>query len=479
MSSSSDKSYFGKTMLFLVLSIVIFLIFKNVLPSRLFPEKVVANENILMDSMALIAQSDTIDLETALDTLNVDTLKIVTSDSTRVGTKDSIQITMNVDANFDPSLSAEGYQNLQRFYAKLEALENDKSRKVRIGYFGDSMNDGDFIVQDVRSLFQDTYGGQGVGFVSITSLSAGARGSVSHQYSKKWQTQSFVKVKKPLAPFGIDGQVFFANDTVDSHWVKYRAQGQRHSTMLNRPTLFYGHSSNNGGYISVKAGKDSVYTKELNPTRLLNTLTVTTQSVRSLQVDFQEADSIPIYGFNFDNGVGVHVDNFSIRGNSGLPLSILNPSLMNAFDNIFNYDLIVLHYGANVLGYGSTNYGWYDKNMTTVVNNLRKCFPNADFLIISTADKATKIDGEMQTDPAVLPLAKAQKSYARKTNSGYINLYSLMGGEGSMITWVDDGLAGKDYTHFNASGSRKVAKLIYDEILKGYNKYKEENQTVE
>lgn len=452
---TSDESYFGKTILFVVLSIVTFLAFKAVLPSRLFPEKVNATENIVMDSMALIAQSDTVavDHEEILDT-------------------DSVKKIEEVDAGFDPALEADGYQNLQRFYAKLNELEKSQSGKVRVAYFGDSMNDGDYIVQDVRSLFQEDFGGKGVGYVAISSLSAGARGSISHQFSKNWTSQSFVKVKKPIKPFGIDGQVFFAKDPGQTYWVRYKAQSQLHSTELNDPVLFYGSSHGHNGYVSIKADKDSVFTKELSPSDQLNTLQLTSRNVKSLQVDFHNTDSIPIYGLNFDDGKGVHIDNFSIRGNSGLPLSILNPSLMNAFDRILNYDLVVLHYGANVLGYGSLNYNWYEKNMTTVVNNLRECFPNADILIISTADKASKIDGVMQTDPAVVPLAKAQQNYARKTNSGYINLYELMGGKGSMITWVDNKLAGKDYTHFNGSGSKKIAKLIYSEIHKGYDKYK-------
>jgi lysophospholipase L1-like esterase len=162
-----------------------------------------------------------------------------------------------------------------------------------------------------------------------------------------------------------------------------------------------------------------------------------------------------------------------MRGNSGLPLSNLSPSLMNAFDEIMNYDLIILQYGTNVLGYGSLNYNWYEKSMTAVVNHLRQCFPNADILIISTADKSSKTDQVMQTDPAVMPLANAQRNYARKTGCGFISLYALMGGNNSMVKWVEEyNMANKDYTHFNASGSRKIAKLIYGEINKGYAKYK-------
>lgn len=461
---SASVSYFGKIVLLIFFSIFSFLGFKQVLPNRLFSvEQMAPNNNIVVDSLMIEAMSSD---ETAVDSIKSDEQTLL-SDSTEIVETD--------DETYDPTITKDGYNKLNRFYTKLQALENDKSEKVRIAYFGDSMNDGDFIVQDVRSEFQEKFGGRGVGFVAITSLSANARGSVSHQYSKGWKSQSFIKEKKPRNPFGLDGQVFFADS--EGQWVKYKAQSQKHATELYKPTLFYGKSANHNGHITVKSGKDSLSTLNLAPSGLLNTLSLG-NNTRSLQVNFVMADSIPVYGLNFDDGKGVHIDNFSTRGNSGLPLSILNPSMMNAFNNILEYDLIVLQYGANVLGYGSTKYGWYEKSMATVVNNLKQCFPNADILIISTADKATKVETEMLTDPAVIPLARSQKNYAQKTGSAYINLYSLMGGEGSMIKWVNDGLAGKDYTHFTASGSRKIGKLLFNEIEKGYNKYKS-NQSEE
>lgn len=468
--STSNKSYFGRSILLIILSILVFLAIKdfNILPERLFPDKpALSNNNIVVDSLMLEAMGNEEDADElkAPDGAVNDTLSSKT-----------INDVEEVDDNFNPTISAEGYSNLKHFYGKLHELEKNKSGKVRIAWFGDSMNDGDFIVQDIRSSLQDKFGGQGVGFVAISSLSAGARGSISHQYSKNWFSQSFVKVKRPVKPFGIDGQVFFAKNKGESYWVKYKAQSQLHSTALYNPTLFYGKSNNEGASINVQIGKNPAEIKELTPDKLLNTLQVSHTITEPLLVTFNHSDSIPVYGFNFDDGVGVHVDNFSIRGNSGLPLSILNPSLMNAFDRELHYDLIVLHYGANVLGYGSLNYNWYDKSMTRVVENLRQCFPSADVLVISTADRAQKNEeGILVTDPAVVPLANAQKNYARKTGSGYINLYNLMGGNGSMAKWVADRQAGKDYTHFTASGSKKISKLIYAEMERGYTKYKENN----
>lgn len=460
-----SSSYFGKIILLLFLSIGAFYGAKALLPERLFSERAITNDNILVDSMLIEAIA-------ADDNVNNDSL-LVDNDISSVS--DTLSVSVNLiyeqDSIGSPTITDDGYKNLSHFFATLYELEKTGKGKVRIAYFGDSMNDGDLIVQDVRAEFQGKYGGRGVGFVSITSLSAQSRYSVAHQYSKDWQNQSFINIKTPKKPFGIDGQVAMGSSG-KNYWVNYKAMGMANCTQLYDATLFYGSGDNEDAYITVKVDKDSVVHLPLTPTKLLNTLKVTSKTPKSLRVDFYNIESLPIYGFNFDDGKGVHIDNFSLRGNSGLPLSILNVSLMNAFDRVLNYDLIILQYGANVLSYETKSYDWYERKMKIAVENLKACFPNADILILSTADKSLKIDGEMKTDPSVHLLIKAQKSYAHKTHSGFINLYELMGGENSMVKWVNDESGKKDYTHLTAKGSKKMAKLLYGKIDEAYTKYK-------
>jgi lysophospholipase L1-like esterase len=266
--------------------------------------------------------------------------------------------------------------------------------------------------------------------------------------------------------------VFFANDPSNPTWVQYEAGLKKYSTSLDNATLFYGRSSKTGK-VNFIIGKDTIK-KNLSPNNLVNTLKVSSGSLKAFKANFVHADSIPIYGFNFDNGIGVHVDNFSQRGNSGLPISMFNADVMRAFNNNLNYDLIILHYGTNVLNYGTKNYSWYEKGMTKTVNKIRESFPGVSILIVSTADKSTKYELEMKTDSAVVPLMKAQKHYALETESGFVNLYTLMGGDGSMIKWVYEtpARANKDYTHFNQRGAKAIGNLLYGQLNKGYEEYK-------
>lgn len=373
--------------------------------------------------------------------------------------------------NFD---DYKGYQYLVLFYEKLLQLETKHQGNVRIAYFGDSMTDGDMIVKEFRSSLQSRFGGEGVGFVNITSESAPSRSTISHQFSSNWKTLSYLNVKYPKKPFGVNGHVFFVKkDTVEPVWVKYRANNVRHLTSLNNPVLFYGKSGNRQGSVDFIVGKDTI-SKKLNPVNKVNTLSLGMGNLKSFKANFVQADSIPFYGFNFDDGRGVHVDNFSNRGNSGLPIATFDTNVMKAFNERLGYDLIILQYGTNVLNYGSLNYTWYERKMARVVNHLKECFPGVAILIISTADKSTKYDLEMKTDSAVVPLTRAQRKYAVNTEAAYINLYTLMGGDGSMVKWVEEvpAMANKDYTHFNFRGAKKISDLIYNQINNGYEEYK-------
>jgi len=455
---SQNKPYFFQSYIIIAVAIAALLLFKPFLPRRIFSETGGNTKNVVIDSMLLEAVQDAGVAEK--DTLS--NKKIV------------FRATNGIKFPAETFEDYKGYQHLIAFYEKLLQLEKSNQGKVRIAYFGDSMTDGDMIVKDLRASLQAKYGGEGVGFVNITSESAPSRSTLTHQFSTNWKTLSYLNVKNPKSPFGVNGHVFFVkHDTVNPVWVKYKASNLRHLSMLNNPTLFYGRSGNTKGQVDVIIGSDTLR-KKLNPSGTVNTLAVG-GNLKSFKANFVSADSIPFYGFNFDDGRGIHVDNFSNRGNSGLPISTFNTNVMKAFNDKLGYDLIVLHYGTNVLNYGSLNYSWYEKRMARVVEHLRECFPDVAILIISTADKATKYEMEMKTDSAVVPLTLAQKRYAVKTQAAYVNLYTLMGGDGSMVKWVEEeapALANKDYTHFNFRGSKKISDLIYNQLDAGYEKYK-------
>jgi len=363
------------------------------------------------------------------------------------------------------------FKALVRFFKKLFVLEKTKKGSVRIAYFGDSMIEADIIVQAVRKNYQDKFGGQGIGFVPLSSLADHFGGGIRYEFSPDWSLHSALE-SSPVSP-GITGYVSLANDG-GSVWTNYKSG----SLPLAHPTLFYGRSDNSNAEMIVYTGNSTLDTVPLKPTGILNKRSLASWT-NELKIQFHNAGSIPFYGVNFSGFSGVNVDDFALRSSSGLPLGKLNISLMNAFHRELDYDLLILHFGANVLKPKVLEYDWYADNMTIVIDHLKKCFPGADILIISEADKATKYGTEMKTDTMVTTLIRAQEKYAFNTGSAFINLFNLMGGEGSMIKWVNENpsMANPDYTHFNRIGGKKIGNLIFEILDKEYEKFKisEEN----
>lgn len=374
-------------------------------------------------------------------------------------------------------------EGLSHFFEKLEQLETQKKGRVRIAFFGDSMEDGDMIVMQLRHYLQRRFGGKGVGFVPITSAGARGRYSIKHEFTHNWNKSNFLKKGYGRFQFGLNGKTFYVGDSLrnDKAVVRFTKGTAYKELPLINPTLFYGKSLKDSTNIKAKlkvvySTPDTVDSLRLLPQKLLNT-----QKLPNLKKEFTltiyDQQTTPFYGVSFASDNGVVVDNLSVRGNSGLPLIKLDYDLMRKFDKELKYDLVVLAYGTNVFSFKNEKYNWYQHRMLRIVKYMQKCYRNANVLIVSMGDRSTKIDGVMQT-PSQLPnFIALQYNIAKKSKAGFYSLYDAMGGANSMVRWVEqDSLANKDYTHFNSKGSVKAGRMMYNWLMKNYNQYKKQNR---
>jgi lysophospholipase L1-like esterase len=161
----------------------------------------------------------------------------------------------------------------------------------------------------------------------------------------------------------------------------------------------------------------------------------------------------------------VVVDNYSLRGSSGVNLEALDSTLCVQLRDIRAYDLIVLQYGLNVANVESLHYGWYRKRMVEVINRLHRLFPDANVLLLGVSDRSYQEAGTYATMPAVLALMHEQRKAAKQTKITFWNIFQAMGGENSMVKYVKNNWASKDYTHLSFRGGREVSKLLLNAIL--------------
>jgi lysophospholipase L1-like esterase len=350
---------------------------------------------------------------------------------------------------------------LTHFAAKLAELKKGGKIKIRIAYLGDSMIEGDLLSQTLRTLLQQTYGGKGVGFVPITSQVAQFRRTAVATFSNGWKDLNFKNTKKQH--LFLSGHVFFSSG---NDWVKVRDNTTRDTISALEKYIFYG-TSNDSSFVSVNKKIIPLQGKKLfNRDLLLN------DKRKSISISTSDV-KLPIYGLSFESEYGVIVDNFSFRGISGLEFARINTDFLRTIDDQNPYDLIIFQYGVNVMYKpDDTNFNWYKRAATPVINKMKACFPKADFLIVGTGDRAFRYPEGYRSAVGIEELIKVQASLALQTNCAFYSLYAAMGGKNSMVNWATQSpsLANKDYVHPNALGAKILGKHLFEALHKDANK---------
>jgi hypothetical protein len=353
----------------------------------------------------------------------------------------------------------------------IEALsKTEKTHKpLRIAFYGDSFVEGDVFCGSLRDTLQELFGGEGVGFVPITSEVAGFRTTIKHQFDN-WKTYSLISKKDSSVSVDI-GPAGFSFVPKEENWVEYRPSRKRFT--FKNVKLYY---RNMGNAILDYTVNDTINkSAELKTSTRIQEWSHRGKEIKSIRFQFQQSDSLDLYGAGFETNEGVYVDNFSMRGNSGIGLTRISDDMFTQFNRHRDYKLIILQYGLNVVLEDSLNYGWYAVRMIRVVNKLKRLFPKSSILLVSVSDRSSNSSGEFKTMKAIPLMRDAQRLIAERTGIAFWDLYEAMGGENSMVKLAEakPPLAAKDYTHLTFKGGRKLAKLMVGSLLHEKEKYAE------
>ena len=222
---------------------------------------------------------------------------------------------------------------LAKFFAALRKTEIDGT-KTRIAFFGDSMIEGDLISSTLRYKLQKKFGGAGVGFVSAVDNIAGFRKTIYHTSSNNWKKYSILQPAY-ISKTGISGYVFNpaviskskSGDSAISNSlsrVLFKPANDSYDNLsaFDNVKLYYSFSSPEN-FISVENG--SLKRFALEGKNIVNELLINKGNLtNSIQAYFHTSSPVDVYGFSFETEKGVYVDNFSMRGNSGIPLHVCN-----------------------------------------------------------------------------------------------------------------------------------------------------------
>jgi len=311
----------------------------------------------------------------------------------------------------------------------------------------------------LREIFQKQFGGKGIGFLSFSSDDVSVRQTVRQKYSSDWDFATLFTRNDKRYEIGISGTAAVSKG---SNWVEYDFTNERASSSSFSEFTVYSLNKKSSSKISyeISSGEKKYLTLPQSDGLSLVSEKLN-HSTKKIKFSVGDSPDTYFYGINFESGNGVYVDNFPIRGNSGVSLQDISENIYKQFDAELNYKLIILNFGVNAIG---VNGLWYEKQMGKVIERLKRIFPETSILIVSTADRAIKKGSSFQTDEKIIELVDIQKKIALKNKVAFWNMYEAMGGKNSMVKWVDNspsyGL--KDYVHFTSLGGKRIAELLFE-----------------
>lgn len=363
-----------------------------------------------------------------------------------------------------------GHVGLRRFFSALNSRDT-MSRPVRVAFLGDSFVEGDILVGDLRSYLQQTFGGRGVGFVPTSSVAAQYRPTIKMK-SEKWKTWSMMT--DYTQAYTLSGMLFEPEEEGASMKLE---TSDRYPEIKSAGTFKLYYQKNNGTVMRLAKNGETDTLETVLPQTDKITCFEQKGEFSSVDCSFRNVDGgFLALGVAIEDNKGVVVDNYSLRGNSGLILNRVDSMQSVALNKVRPYDLIILQYGLNVANDSVLQYGWYGKKMEIAIRHLRRCYPTADVLVLGVSDRGRQFDGKFETMPSVLALLHSQRQMAKRMGVTFWNVFGAMGGENSMVRYVENNWASKDYTHLSFRGGKELARILYEALMREKKFYDEADE---
>lgn len=358
-------------------------------------------------------------------------------------------------------------------YRALDGRET-LGRPVRIAVLGDSYIEGDILTANLRQLLQERYGGCGVGYVPITSDSPGFRRSVRQKFNDAWTSHNANdRTGYDNRWATLMGHYYLADNGAMVSLSGVKTYLSRLDTCTQSTFYFMGHGSSR---VTATINGTQTQSFSLEPMGHISAVTVQGKIGKVEWRVNHAGQGVAYLGASMDCDRGVVVDNFSLRAAGGQHLRNIEESVLRELDALRHYDLVIIMYGLNVAGKQSSDYSVYRERMVQAIAHMKRNMPGTGFLVVSVGDREEKRGGGYHTMRGVVSIVNAQQRIAFDSKVAFWNLYTAMGGEGSVVRLVEQNMANLDYTHINFRGGGKLARLLFDAIAWGYEQYHQQVQ---
>jgi lysophospholipase L1-like esterase len=350
----------------------------------------------------------------------------------------------------------------------------DNNKTIHILHYGDSQIEGDRITGFIRQKFQEKFGGNGPGLIPVVQMiPSSSVGQSSSGNLVRYTVAGNHASKASHKRYGIMGQTTELKGS-GSMTVSSRNWSVTYDNVkeFSRIRLFLSHNSADfKATLKLENAEPMVQTlaDESSDSRVLTWNL--THPVKQFSLQF--TGFAELTGVSVDGNQGVAVDNIPLRGSSGTFFSDIDPHSVVPVMKELNVQLIMLEFGGNMMPVikGEKNTLDYKDKMAKQIRHFQSIYPEAKILFIGPADMSKKVNGHLQSYPFLKETIQGLKEAALENGAAYWDMYEVMGGENSMIEWVQNkpALGSPDYIHFTSKGAEKIANLFFESMMIYYD----------
>ncbi|MFN7986433.1 MAG: GDSL-type esterase/lipase family protein [Thermoanaerobaculia bacterium] len=355
--------------------------------------------------------------------------------------------------------------DLSRFFAALDRVEKGESGALaRISHYGDSPLTGDMISGEARSMLQKQFGNGGPGFV----LAGRPWGWYGHRGialdAKGWTPHS------PLLTWGNGGHYGLGLVSFSSASAGARSDVAWEKGRFTRAEVTFTVAPGNGTLlVSVDGGAEEAVPTAGAERRTARFVAAAPEGAARIALRPKGDGEVTVYGVTLETaGPGLVYDALGANGSSVHALALADAKGWIDSLALRGSDLVILNYGTNESGNEAIAGPHYVRELVGLVGRVRTALPEASVLIMAPMDRGARgPEGEITTMPAIPKIVEAQRKAAQEARCAFFDTYAAMGGDGTMARWYrsEPRLVTGDFTHTTFAGSERVARLLVDALL--------------
>lgn len=359
-------------------------------------------------------------------------------------------------------------ETLEPFYTRLNELREGAHGVVSILHIGDSHVQADYLTGMTRALLQKEFGNAGLGLIFPGRVARTNESPAIHSTSTGTWESNRITYSQHGSSIGIGGNAIKTEKAGSVINIKAISA----SDAFNRMTLFFQKDFTSFN-IMVKDSSNQLLAyagsfteEETNISKLILPYPVKQVQLETVQTLSSQVQ-FTLNGVSLENSrPGIRYNIIGVNG-AKYKHYVASTELLNQTTTL-SPDLIILSMGVNEAADHPNMDKLFGSQVNTLIAELRKRNPDAIILLTTPMDFYKK---RTRRNPGVQIIKNKILESAAQNKLPYWDLHEIAGGNHAADKWKKEDLLQSDGIHYTRKGYELQGYLLYEAIIKGYNKH--------